>query len=705
MSLPGVIKLPMVLYLKSAFSVCTSLTSSRKPRTGVADKVVAALHSGTWKNATLGMLKYPGFTENSGVSEVLFVDDVKRFYDGEDDYVFLMGNMQLTRKVGKPKFKKVVTLPNEESLISVFVRVNECAGVKQCAAANCEFSLQNCFSRNTCLKHPYEPLENKSCHCQIAFVCPVEKQDRRRWVISFSDDEGRLHSHARPPENRLVSRVRSDIVGAVARDPTLTVSEIHKGVGVGYILGERNLAAVNLDRVRKVVDAVRKGPETLPRFLETFNEAVLKSIPLNQHDDEQINFEMQQATQKYLRFFSLDPGNSVCLIMFEIQIDVLAKADFLIPDVTYPGTFHPFKYLLNVVVYDSEILQYVTVARVLMSNLHRGSYKRAFGALFDEVQKKHPDYCPVNLIVIADFSESQKQGLESAVEERSINNANDNIQQTLIRIRGCRVHFWRSVNKISQKICGAEDEVFEFKSVARLLESAANKQQADLCFSVLSGKPDQKLLKNFPGLISDAALRFCNGWSQAVSWVSFWSRANNLKMICKSLSEFTDKEWDVLPQTTNAVESHNRLSKPTCKTIAAALKWYYRVDRTSAVKIVAARHGVGLNYPSKRCRKPCKLSNPSDWSEEVSDQNFSFTESTFGDDEFVGSFIMVNTVGAKGKHYGKLLAKVVERTEDGYRAMYHDTPSYETYVDGPNDPDVILLPKSFEPPPPVKKKH
>ena len=48
---------------------------------------------------------------------------------------------------------------------------------------------------------------------------------------------------------------------------------------------------------------------------------------------------------------------------------------------------------------------------------------------------------------------------------------------------------------------------------------------------------------------------------------------------------------------------------------------------------------------------------------------------------------------------------MVERTEDGYRAMYHDTPSYETCVDGANDPDFDLLPLSFEPPPPVKQKR
>ena len=247
------------------------------------------------------------------------------------------------------------------------------------------------------------------------------------------------------------------------------------------------------------------------------------------------------------------------------------------------------------------------------------------------MKKKHPEYCPVNLIVISDFSEVQKQGLKSAVEGQSTLNESDDIQQSLIRIRGCRVNFWRSVNKISQKICSAKDDDCEFKSVARLLESATNKQEADLCFSVLSSKPDQKLLKAFPCLISAAALRYCDGWSQPVSWVSFWSRANNLKMICKSLSEFTNREWDVLPATTNAVESHNRISKPSCKTIAAAFKWYYRITRTCAVKHVAARHGVGIKYPSKRCKKPGKLSTASDWSEEVSYQDVSFAASVDGD--------------------------------------------------------------------------
>ena len=120
-------------------------------RPGVVDKVLAALLSRSWKNATLGMLKHPEYTENSGVSEVLFIDNVKTISNGDEDYVFLMGNMQLIRKEGISKFEKMVMLPNDESQISVLFRVNECAGVKQCTLPGCEFSLQNCFSSNTCL--------------------------------------------------------------------------------------------------------------------------------------------------------------------------------------------------------------------------------------------------------------------------------------------------------------------------------------------------------------------------------------------------------------------------------------------------------------------------------------------------------------------------------------------------------------------------
>ena len=54
---------------------------------------------------------------------------MKTIYDGDDDHVFLMVNMKLARKGGKPKFKKGVTLPNDECQISVVVRVNECVGV------------------------------------------------------------------------------------------------------------------------------------------------------------------------------------------------------------------------------------------------------------------------------------------------------------------------------------------------------------------------------------------------------------------------------------------------------------------------------------------------------------------------------------------------------------------------------------------------
>ena len=84
------------------------------------------------------------------------------------------------------------------------------------------------------------------------------------------------------------------------------------------------------------------------------------------------------------------------------------------------------------------------------------------------------------------------------------------------------------------------------------------------------------------------------------------------------------------------------------------------------MKYVATRHGVGLKDPSKRYKKRDKLSTSFNWSEEVSDEEFSFAASAGGNEEFVKTFIMGNTVGVKGKHYGKLLAKVVERTEADY---------------------------------------
>jgi hypothetical protein len=99
---------------------------------------------------------------------------LKRFYDGDKDVLFLMGNMQLPRKEGKPKFEKEVTLPNDESQISVAVRVNEWGQTVR--SSDLRVFSSELFQQKHLPKHPDEPLKNKSCRCQIAFVCPVEKK-------------------------------------------------------------------------------------------------------------------------------------------------------------------------------------------------------------------------------------------------------------------------------------------------------------------------------------------------------------------------------------------------------------------------------------------------------------------------------------------------------------------------------------------------
>jgi hypothetical protein len=169
-------------------------------------------------------------------------------------------------------------------------------------------------------------------------------------------------------------------------------------------------------------------------------------------------------------------------------------------------------------------------------------------------------------------------------------------------------------------------------------------------------------------------------------------------MICKSVSEFTDEEWNLIPSSSNAVESHNRLSRAPRKTISAAINWYFAKDRQAVTRHIARSLGVVIDQQSKRCLKPGGK-KPSLSSDVLSTD---VCASSNSETEFIGRYILVDTEDDK-KKYGFLLARVVERNDFGYRARYHDTPGFYVDIEGPEDPFVKLQPVDFEPPPQSKK--
>ena len=71
------------------------------------------------------------------------------------------------------------------------------------------------------------------------------------------------------------------------------------------------------------------------------------------------------------------------------------------------------------------------VARVRMNKLDASAYRHAFEAIFNQVKKNHPEFgvCKTLEGIIADWSDTQLQGLQAAIGEERANKV----------VKGCQV--------------------------------------------------------------------------------------------------------------------------------------------------------------------------------------------------------------------------------------------------------------------------
>jgi len=115
----------------------------------------------------------------------------------------------------------------------------------------------------------------------------------------------------------------------------------------------------------------------------------------------------------------------------------LSESLFVKADVTYPQTA-AFRYLLNVVCFNYETLQFQAGVRVLMSNLSTPSYEKAFGKALEVTTNIYLGFDNGKIVQgwILDFSTSQLDGLKKHL--------GDDADE---KVRGCDVHFMRNGKK------------------------------------------------------------------------------------------------------------------------------------------------------------------------------------------------------------------------------------------------------------------
>lgn len=407
------------------------------------------------------------------------------------------------------------------------------------------------------------------------------------------------------------SKVREDIQKIVVDDIGKTTKDLMKGLGLKYVPGEASAAAANADRVRKERKLALHKSSSVHKDLRPLDEIlkfdkIRKKVECSQLDDNG-NSEISTKVNEMIGQYQLEgceyiftPNRKYAFFMAPFQASLLSKALDIFVDITYTGNDF-FPYLLNMVTFNEQTCVYNAVARVLCSRQDGESYASSIRTIFGKVTKEHSKFRNGQHLrsILVDFDDAQYNGFRDCLVE----------ELTKKVLRGCSVHWMRSVNRVCKLVCKGEKEEEIFKILASKIKDEENKDNVILLFQILSGeKGIEKASIFLPDSLTSTSSSLSNKhWKKLKYWAKWWCRLNHLAMFTRAYKEMTDKDWDEGPKTTNPVEALNRQSfKEGSSTLHALLENIHLEDRVQAVKIAASNCNVTTSYntmPSKQRKR------------------------------------------------------------------------------------------------------
>lgn len=407
------------------------------------------------------------------------------------------------------------------------------------------------------------------------------------------------------------SKVREDIQKIVVDDIGKTTKDLMKGLELKYVPGEASAAAANADRVRKERKLALHKSSSVHKDLRPLDEIlkfdkIRKKVECSQLDDNG-NSEISTKVNEMIGQYQLEgceyiftPNRKYAFFMAPFQSSLLSKALDIFVDITYTGNDF-FPYLLNMVTFNEQTCVYNAVARVLCSRQDGESYASSIRTIFVKVTKEHSKFRNGQHLrsILVDFDDAQYNGFRDCLVE----------ELTKKVLRGCSVHWMRSVNRVCKLVCKGEKEEEIFKILASKIKDEENKDNVILLFQILSGeKGIEKASIFLPDSLTSTSSSLSNKhWKKLKYWAKWWCRLNHLAMFTRAYKEMTDKDWDEGPKTTNPVEALNRQSfKEGSSTLHALLENIHLEDRVQAVKIAASNCNVTTSYnttPSKQRKR------------------------------------------------------------------------------------------------------
>ena len=491
----------------------------------------------------------------------------------------------------------------------LYIKRGPCEGVKRCSGDQCCYIVSNRQKINRCSKHKQScPLVSTgNCNAQMIYVWP-EIDNGKRWVGLVP---GTQHNHPKPAPHIMSSKVKEDLQKVVEDDISKSTKDLMKGLGLEYVPGEASAAAANADRIRRERKLALNKSSTVHKDLRPLDEILkfdkirkkVESSQLDDNGDSDISTKVNEMIGQYQLEgceYIFTPNRKYAFFMAPFQASLLSKALDLFVDITYTGNDF-FPYLLNMVTLNEHTCVYNAVARVLCSRQDGESYASSIRTIFGKVTKEHSKFRNgANLrSILVDFDDAKYKGFEECLGE----------ELTKKVLRGCSVHWMRSVNRVCKLICKGENEDEIFKALASSIKDEDSKDNVILLFQVLSGeKGIDEAIAFLPDHLKSISSSTSNHhWKKLKFWAKWWCRLNHLAMFTRAYKEMADKDWDEGPKTTNPVEALNRQSfKEGSSTLHALLENIYLEDRVQAVKIAASNSNVTTSYivtPSKQRKR------------------------------------------------------------------------------------------------------
>ncbi|KAL9973736.1 hypothetical protein ACROYT_G020230 [Oculina patagonica] len=288
------------------------------------------------------------------------------------------------------------------------------------------------------------PLEkSETCNVMFVYIHPEDcKNDTRRWlgVVSCTPGEA-THSHGKPTPSKIPTMLEEQIVECVQSDFTKTAKDVQFGYGMSCMPAEESPVAANIDVINREVKKARVDPNLAKAYsiIQNYEAIVQGRVNKDAHKNRtSTDSELQDKTN-----FNDEADAYLCPYKVE----------------------HYLTDNLNAVFFLSRLM-----AKILanLDRLTAEAYQAAFSGIFKAVGKYYPQFNPKDCLqaVIVDYSDAQVQGLIQTVGQN----------KAFSVLKGCQVHWMRSVLRVTSRVCQSEDEQFLFKAIRRAIPLAETEE-------------------------------------------------------------------------------------------------------------------------------------------------------------------------------------------------------------------------------------